>query len=466
MIAADTLLREVLARPDDDGPRLLLADFLAGSGDAAVVTRAEFIQTQIELSHLGARDPRHVETENDDPTTLPNISDDPRAREREARAKSLWEAHGREWIGPPFSKVRLADFHRGFLTRVTGSAAAFLTNAPKMFASQPVQAAHWTDFSARWQALAESEWLSRLRGVSLEGNTMDASSLRRFLDRWSKNPSASRLVALNLAGNPIGDPGAKAVATATRLAELAHLDLSRTGISSRGIQAIAESAIMPRLASLVLRDSSNGVEGLSRLVDPGRHSRLQSLVITGGHEPFGDALAQVLVKASLFKSLVRLTIARCGLSEFGMHELAAAGTWERLTALDLSDNPLQSSGVVALSLGSLFPRLSVLNLADNSITAAGIHELARSTILQGLVALSLRGNPIGDAGVKALAELPSLARLRVLDLCHTAMGDAGAKAIAGSPHLTSLRELRIAGNRVFGPTLARLRQRFEATVIG
>jgi uncharacterized protein (TIGR02996 family) len=45
--AGDVLLREVLERPADDSPRLILADWLDERGDEA---RAEFIRVQCELS--------------------------------------------------------------------------------------------------------------------------------------------------------------------------------------------------------------------------------------------------------------------------------------------------------------------------------------------------------------------------------------------------------------------------------
>lgn len=46
----DALYAAVLAHPDDNTPRLVLADWLDDQGDAAMAARAEFIRAQLELA--------------------------------------------------------------------------------------------------------------------------------------------------------------------------------------------------------------------------------------------------------------------------------------------------------------------------------------------------------------------------------------------------------------------------------
>src|SRR5262245_34845244 len=48
----DALLAAIRANPEDDTPRLMFADWLDEQGDAASVTRAEFIRLQCELARL------------------------------------------------------------------------------------------------------------------------------------------------------------------------------------------------------------------------------------------------------------------------------------------------------------------------------------------------------------------------------------------------------------------------------
>jgi uncharacterized protein (TIGR02996 family) len=83
------LLALVWAAPDDDGPRAVVADFLAKEGDP----RGEFITLQLERSR------RATEVF-------------PRERERE-----LLALHQHEWIGPiaPFIESTYVTFDRGFI---------------------------------------------------------------------------------------------------------------------------------------------------------------------------------------------------------------------------------------------------------------------------------------------------------------------------------------------------------------
>ena len=58
MTDAGTLLRAVLAQPEDEAVRLVYADWLEEQGDP----RAEFIRLQIALAHSSPADALHFET--------------------------------------------------------------------------------------------------------------------------------------------------------------------------------------------------------------------------------------------------------------------------------------------------------------------------------------------------------------------------------------------------------------------
>src|SRR4051794_30578620 len=58
-VTSEPLLAEVLAAPESDGPRLVLADWLQQSGDP----RGEFIAVQCALAAMPAGDPRAVALE-------------------------------------------------------------------------------------------------------------------------------------------------------------------------------------------------------------------------------------------------------------------------------------------------------------------------------------------------------------------------------------------------------------------
>ncbi len=93
-----SLLAAIQADPDADLPRLVYADFLEESGDAA---RAEFIRVQVELARLPETD-----------AAVPGLED---------RAHALLVAHERQWLGfdPRAEHAPLEwEFARGFVDSV------------------------------------------------------------------------------------------------------------------------------------------------------------------------------------------------------------------------------------------------------------------------------------------------------------------------------------------------------------
>lgn len=94
MTLADVLIRDLLASPCDDLPRLAFADRLLERGDP----RGEFIHVQVALSRMKRDDPRY---------------DDLRRREAELLAE-----HRDEWLGAMAPLIRRAVFRRGFLDEV------------------------------------------------------------------------------------------------------------------------------------------------------------------------------------------------------------------------------------------------------------------------------------------------------------------------------------------------------------
>jgi uncharacterized protein (TIGR02996 family) len=81
------LLEEARLAPDDDGPRLVLADWLEDHGDAA---RAEFLRLQCHSPRLAAA---------------------------QERCRALLDRHGGAWLGPLWRwPPRRLAWHRGLLT--------------------------------------------------------------------------------------------------------------------------------------------------------------------------------------------------------------------------------------------------------------------------------------------------------------------------------------------------------------
>src|SRR5688572_1419318 len=101
-------VQEVRARPHEDTPRLIFADYLEEAGDP----RGELIRVQVQLARLDPGDPER--------------------RSLEIREDELLREHAEEWVGPlrelGAEGVSARCFQRGLIERVRIKAAAFLKN--------------------------------------------------------------------------------------------------------------------------------------------------------------------------------------------------------------------------------------------------------------------------------------------------------------------------------------------------
>ncbi len=222
------LLAAVLARPDDDEPRLVYADWLQERDDP----RGELIALQIQLTRMPAADPE--------------------ARWLRAREKVLFDTHGVPWraafgLG---ADVQLA-WSRGFVEKVSWvnditAPARFVADAPELLACAPVRIVELTGpvvgmphtFRAPFERaaaveLARSPWLLRvatLRYVAGPGAgdvavasseglqhattlIFDSCADDRFADALVQSPHVERVQSLHLPRGRLGSP-AKAALTA------------------------------------------------------------------------------------------------------------------------------------------------------------------------------------------------------------------------------------------------------------
>src|SRR5262245_28400520 len=104
MISEEAFRLSILERPEDDGPRVVYADWLEEEGDA---DRAELIRLQ-----CGAGD---------------------QERERE-----LVTRFGPTWAGPLLRNIYNYTFRRGFVEEITVEAAMFLDLGERLFDAAPI----------------------------------------------------------------------------------------------------------------------------------------------------------------------------------------------------------------------------------------------------------------------------------------------------------------------------------------
>lgn len=93
------LLASVLANPDDDAPRLVMADWFDENGEPE---RAEFIRLQVKLAPW--RGPHPFTTAEELVKTAASIPTE-RAAQMEARERDLWDAHAEGWFKPELAGI-------------------------------------------------------------------------------------------------------------------------------------------------------------------------------------------------------------------------------------------------------------------------------------------------------------------------------------------------------------------------
>ena len=197
----DALLGGVLADPDADLPRLVLADFLEETGTPADAARAEFIRVQCDLAAAGT-----------DP------ADDPGRLALRIREKLLLNGHVKAWLAPLRSRGEALQnpgthglFRRGFVETVWMPAAIFTVKAAKLFARAPV-----AELRVTRTTLAE-------------------------LGDLVREPAAGRLRALDLCDRGLGDAAVRLIVGSPLLGSLRTLRLRACGLTADAVEALMDA---------------------------------------------------------------------------------------------------------------------------------------------------------------------------------------------------------------------------------
>jgi uncharacterized protein (TIGR02996 family) len=442
------LLAAIAPAPDDDGPRLVYADWLEERADP----RGELIQVQCALASLDQGDARFSPL-----------------KRREA---ALWQKHQAAWHAPlsPLAHESFS-FRRGMIEvasiksdrlasvrsaaptlrelmiscegpadelevasspLLAGITALGLTSARGIGADavnavltsahlrklQRLRLTLGVDSAMALGATAKGHAPEGLRSLVLTrgSDTLDPA----WISRLASSEIAAGLTRLRLFGMGLGPEGARAIAGSARLAGLEELHID-TDYLKEGFLALFGS---PHLSGLRrLRLSRAGYVSPEAIARCQWLKRLTSLRLTDGWQAAGAVFAT----PETFPGVVVDPI-------------------EQLDELDLSGNDLGDKNIRALARWPPLARVTRLNLAHNRISAGAACDLMASPHLGLLTELMLHQNSIGDEGADALAATDRLSRLTSLTLNKSLIGARGAKAIASSPHLGRLTRLTLFDN--------------------
>ncbi|QDU20594.1 TIGR02996 domain-containing protein [Urbifossiella limnaea] len=252
------LLAAVVAAPDDETPRLVLADWW---DDYNRPDRADFVRIECQLARLLAAHPHPYQLVARARSML-CISDrefrfegnlDPALEEQD---QELVRLRGWDWDGGVSSLVEYVGFRRGFVEEVGMSGRAFLRSANEMFARAPVRHVSFSRTpTALLPELTACPYLGRLRSASFAHKAIGPAGAA-YLARC---PHLCNLEELDLTHCRIGDGGLAAIAGSPRLTRLTALDLWNNDLSDAGADTLMSSPVLSRLAYVRL-----GVNRFSR----------------------------------------------------------------------------------------------------------------------------------------------------------------------------------------------------------
>jgi uncharacterized protein (TIGR02996 family) len=421
-------LADAKEHPDDNTPRLVLADWLDEHGDE----RGEFVRLQCQRTTPGCT-------------------------RREAELFRLRQAN---WLAVLAEKGIRTEMQRG-LVSVWGTPRKLLSKrlaalgpyeptawvdrlslddfAPDDLASLATSP-HWTCLtqlelrkhfyyadhlvaddthgrsSGDWSALADLPVLSRATELNINCQDIGASGMSSL----AAQPDLSRLRTLDLACNNLGSGGAVALASARSLTSLTFLNLTHNRIGAEGFVALAAWRGLASLTKLWLNQNYPGEQGITALATSPWLGNLRELRMNA------DSMAGMTGHESYYRR-----------------------------------QRIGYAGAVALAGARTLTRLTHLTLAQNNIGPEGATALAASRALPALVGLDLGDNEIGDDGAIALANSQAMANLTTLSLRYNGITDRGAEALAASPYLTRLTAFNFGANRDTTPQgLASLKARF------
>src|SRR4051812_40567399 len=194
-------LEDIREHPDEEGVRLILADWLEDTGDEGDAARAELIRLQVALG----RPNRHER----------------RLRRREAALLAEWAG---DWLGPLATLSSGWHFERGLLRLSLRASACFDAELDRV---SRTEAYAWAEaltlLDATPGAMGQLVNLPLLSGVR-ELAFQDSRVGNAGMELLARAPGLADLRVLRLAGCGIGGPGLAPLRMPTALPGLESLD--------------------------------------------------------------------------------------------------------------------------------------------------------------------------------------------------------------------------------------------------
>jgi uncharacterized protein (TIGR02996 family) len=448
MSDGDALYRAVLANPDDDTPRLVYADWLQENGRAE---EAEFIRAECRLHADEPYDADLLDRQGELRLWLKTHVPGPKlkfpAGLKVADGADWWELTHRGF--PQF--LEFEGYGRDGLKPIRALAAAL----EKAFAMLPTR---W--LVVRFVTVEQLAELLRQPVIAgLEVLTIQLGASEEPRDDVGRLLADCRYLR-NLRGLALGfSPGiagVEAMARSEFLSRLRALFLEPGTLTPATVRALAGSEWFRGLYQLSLNDNCPA-DVFEELCGQKPFPNLHTIALADNDFP--APVWHAFARSKAFPALAELILTRTDLSGGRFAPLAAAG-WFRPSALDVSACAIGNDGAAELARAPWVASLTRLDLRHNGLGPVGAAAIARCPHLVRLKHLDLGYNALGARALQALATNPALRGLTALWLCRHAgvsrgLTPAHFEHFLRNLDMPGLRQLDLSGHPV-GPKAARL----------
>jgi uncharacterized protein (TIGR02996 family) len=400
----DALLAAICENPDEDTPRLVLADWL---DEHERSEEAAFVRAQVELARTPAWEPFAV----------------------------LCKWRQTDWLtGKPFRNTlpTVDGFHiewhpqafrRGFGWQLNvRSLIAWEEQAAHILDRVPVGEMHlWGATTLDdWRRFAASPIVPRLRRLHLSASPIEPLSILRetpqalgLTDIFFRRASGAGMpeVLEDLLASPLGrvlrgfhfhmgyECTKLLVENLASAANLKRLSFSTMGLTAAEFHALLTTAALRSLEELHIHyEDALGNEGINTLADnlpSGLHDLTLSRVRIQG-----DGI-EALARSDELTSLKRLNLSENPLAPRATKQLAASRSLAGLRSLILNKCRLGDKGVRHLTRAKFWRNLVEVDLRENEISRIGVRHLLQAPLPSDLTALVLDAEPIGhDAQIE------------------------------------------------------------------
>jgi uncharacterized protein (TIGR02996 family) len=393
-LTATGFWKAIVAEPDEDTHRLVLADWLDDQGDSA---RAEFIRAQCALAQLDGTEPGWLD--------------------HKIREQLLLAEHRETWLedAPKWTRRKIERFRRGFASGFRCAYREYLRCGTSLSRDAVIEDVelHGERNDGTLDTLARSPHLPRLRYFT--DNSGPYSELARLL------PAMTGLQELKLLFSCLSDPEpAKRLMKLLQLPSLRSLrrlevnlghvfPVQRGGDVARRLGELD----LPALTSLMFHAGEVRSNDLAGLLSGAFVPNLRELVLP---MPLRLDEARVLAGTKALSGLRRLRIACQVQSPEALEVVLNSPHLAGVTALHLKE--VCDAHLPILAQSTMAPRLRTLHLEAIefrlSLSPQGIHQLIETGQLVGLWRLGF-SHIVADGGVvELLARTDYLPALRYL----------------------------------------------------